>query len=152
MGRVFYVDVDRVYCAVTQDFFTQLETLASDPKRPFYAEGEPHSDTHDKLKGKIAAFEPNADHFRLRSFRQEGQPSLQASVALPPANTTHQRHYADLDIDLGNPLQDVQGFFIHMGELIDPGKTDHLALWKKLKKGKAADFLYYKVVTATTSG
>jgi hypothetical protein len=47
---------------------------------------------------------------------------------------------------LSNPLQDVVGFFVHMGELLDGKPTNHLDLRKKLAKTKAGDFLYYRVV------
>ena len=50
---------------------------------------------------------------------------------------------ADLDIDLGNPLQDLEGFAIHMGELIGGGATDHFDLRKKLSKGATKNYLYY---------
>ena len=35
--------------------------------------------------------------------------------AVPPSPGGN--YYADLDIDLGNPLQDLDGFIVHMGEL-----------------------------------
>lgn len=70
---------------------------------------------------------------------------MQAVVAIP--SDLGRNFYADLDIDLGNPLEDLAGFVIHMGELIAPGKTDHLALLGKLVKIKAvAPFLFYEVV------
>ena len=50
-----------------------------------------------------------------------------------------------LDLDLGNPLQDVLGFVVHMGELLDGKPTNHLELRKALAKSKAGGFLYYKV-------
>jgi len=40
---------------------------------------------------------------------------LQAVVAEPPAGCDFT--FADIDLDLGNPLQDVVGFVVHMGEL-----------------------------------
>jgi hypothetical protein len=44
----------------------------------------------------------------------------------------------------------VVGFVIHMGELINPGKTDHLAMREKLGKDKTiAKFLFYEVVKNT---
>ena len=50
-----------------------------------------------------------------------------------------------LDLDLGNPLEDVVGFLIHMGELLNPGRTDHFKLFKTLKQGKAGEFLGYQI-------
>ena len=143
--HVFFADVDRVYARVDRELFTRLETLARDPSKPFFDEGSPTSAGHRRLLERISRFESNTDQYRLRSFRQEGKNSMQAVVAIPPDPTRN--HYADLDIDLGNPLQDVVGFVIHMGELINPGKTDHLALREKLGKNKTiAQFLFYEVV------
>jgi hypothetical protein len=140
--HVFFADVDRIYARVGRELFTRLEALARDPKKPFFDEGSPKSAGHRRLLDRIAASE--GDQFDLRSFRQEGKNSMQAVVAVPKDPTRN--HYADLDIDLGNPLQDVTGFVIHMGELIDPGKTDHLALREKLGKNKSvAPFLFYEV-------
>jgi hypothetical protein len=144
--HVFFADVDRIYARVDRELFTRLETLARDPSKPFFDEGSPASAGHRRLLERIAHFEANIDQYRLRSFRQEGKNSMQAVVAVPTVDPTRQ-HYADLDIDLGNPLQDVRGFVIHMGELIDPGKTDHLALREKLGKNKTvAKYLTYEVV------
>jgi len=48
---------------------------------------------------------------------------------------------------LGNPLQDIQGVVIHIGELLDPGTTDHLSLYKKLAQdSKISPYLFYRVV------
>ena len=58
---------------------------------------------------------------------------MQAVVGVPQERGNP--YFADLDIDLGNPLQDIQGFIIHMTELAG-GPTDHLALFKKLSKDK----------------
>ncbi|HJQ31472.1 MAG TPA: hypothetical protein VJ866_04820 [Pyrinomonadaceae bacterium] len=145
VNHVFFADVDRIYARVDGELFTRLDALARDPSKPFFDEGSPASAGHRRLLDRISPFEGNIDQYRLRSFRQEGRNSMQAVVAVPSDPT--RRYYADLDIDLGNPLQDVVGFVIHMGELIDPGKTDHLALREKLGKNKTiAPFLFYEVV------
>jgi hypothetical protein len=144
--HVFFADVDRIYARVDRELFTRLEALARDPSKPFFDEGSPASAGHRRLLDRIARFEANIDQYRLRSFRQEGKNSMQAVVAVPTVDPTR-HHYADLDIDLGNPLQDVRGFVIHLGELIDPGKTDHLALRAKLGKNKTiSKYLTYEVV------
>ena len=71
---------------------------------------------------------------------------MQAVIAHVPQDAGR-NVYADLDIDLGNPLQDVVGFVVHVGELIDPGRTDHLGLRAKLGKNKRiAPFLFYDVI------
>ncbi len=144
--HIFIADVDRVYARVGRELFTRLDALARDPTKPFFDEGSPASAGHRRLLERISRFEDNTDQYRLRSFRQEGKNSMQAVVAVPTDDPTR-NHYADLDIDLGNPLQDVVGFVIHMGELINPGKTDHLALREKLGQNKTiAQFLFYDVV------
>ena len=53
---------------------------------------------------------------------------------------------ADFDIDLGNPLEDVDGFVVHMGELALGGDTNHLELHDALDTGAMKPFLYYTVV------
>jgi hypothetical protein len=140
--HVFFADVDRIYARVDRQLYTRLEELARDPSKPFFDEGSPKSAGHRRLLDRISSIE--GDQYDLRSFRQEGKNSMQAVVAVP--KDPSRNHYADLDIDLGNPLQDVVGFVIHMGELIDPGKTDHLALREKLGNNKTvAPFLFYEV-------
>jgi hypothetical protein len=79
----------------------------------------------------------------LVSYRQEGRYCLQAVVASSPGGAGN--HYADLDIDLGNPLQDVQGLLIHLGEVLNPGYIDHLSRQKHFATGATADFMYYTV-------
>ena len=69
---------------------------------------------------------------KQRSFRANDRPYLQ--VTLSEVRSTHRRWVGDADIDLGNPLMDVVGFFTHLVELIVPGKTDHRALEPKIAK------------------
>lgn len=143
--HVFFADVDRAYVRVDREFFDRIESLAKDPTKPFFNEGSPRSSGHRRLLDRISQFEGEIDKYRLQSLRQEGSNSMQAVIAVPPEPTRN--FYADLDIDLGNPLQDVAGFVVHLGELIDPGRTDHLALRGKLAKNKTIlPFLFYEVV------
>ena len=144
--RGFYeVGNERAYAKVDREFLTRLEELASDPKKPFYREGRPKADIHKKLIDPIPAdIRPLFSPDRLLSFRGEKSPSLQAVVAEPPAGYAFT--FADIDLDLGNPLQDVVGFIVHMGELVGGNPTNHLDLRKKLAKTAAGAFLYYKVV------
>jgi hypothetical protein len=144
---VFFADVDRIYAAVDLDYYARLVALAKDSSKPFYAEGSPTDSGHRKLLIRIRKFESSADKFRLRSFRQEGKNSFQSVVAVPPEDMGINSSYADMDIDLGNPLQDVVGFVIHIGELLDPGTTDHLGLYSKLASNPMlSKYLYYRVV------
>jgi hypothetical protein len=144
---VYYVANDRIYARVDRSLYQRLEALAVDPKKPFYREGRPHADIHLKLLEGLPEPPETIGLFRrdsLVSFRGEGRPTLQVVVAEPPAGLRHT--YAEFDLDLGNPLQDLVGFVVHMGELLDGKPTNHLDLAKALKKGKARDFLLYTVV------
>jgi hypothetical protein len=141
---VFMVANDRIFAKVDRKLLDTLQTLANDPKRPFYAEGAPHASIHGRLLTDMPEPPENKARFKgLLSFRAEGAPSMQVVIAVPPADSPHT--YADFDLDLGNPLQDVAGFFVHMGELLDGKPTNHLDLRKKLAKTQG-EFLYYTVV------
>ena len=90
----------------------------------------------------------DAKTFALTSFRQGGRNCLQIVVATPTDGFPDPTLYTDIDIDLGNPLWDLEGLFVHVGELLDSGKTNHFALHGKLDKGDTKDFLYYDLVEA----
>jgi hypothetical protein len=142
---VFLVANDRIYAKVDRQLLNTLQDLADDPSRPFYAEGKPHAAIHGRLIDEMP--EPpdvKASFNGLTSFRAEGKPSMQVVVAVPPPDLPHT--YAELDLDLGNPLQDLVGFFVHMGELLDGRPTNHLDMRKPLAKSPAKEFLYYSVV------
>jgi len=76
----------------------------------------------------------------FESFRFEGRPSLQIVFAIPAGVAAS--HLVDVDLDLGNPRQDLLGLVVHFGELFDEG-LDHLALRPRLAKGPAGPFLGY---------
>ena len=141
---VYHVGTERIYAKVDLEFLRRLDELANDPRKRFYREGRPIASIHRKLIDSIPKdvrqlFSPD----RLLSFRGEGSPSLQAVVAEPPAGSAFT--FADIDLDLGNPLQDVVGFIVHMGELVGGDPTNHLDLRKKLARTPAGAFLYYKL-------
>lgn len=140
--QVFKVFNDRAYMKVDSAIKRRVEQLVKDPKKPFYAEGPPTAAIHRLLLDEIPADEKNG-FTELLSFRGEGKPSLQMVIAVPPVGLPHT--YAEFDLDLANPLQDVLGFIVHVGELLDGKPTNHLDLRKALAKGKAGDFLYYSV-------
>jgi hypothetical protein len=143
---VFLVANDRVYAKVDRTLLDSLNTFVLDPDKPFYAEGKPHAPIHGRLLSAIPESIEARSRFRdLLSFRGEGRPSMQVVMAVPPADSPHT--YADFDLDLGNPLQDLLGFVVHMGELLDGKPTNHLDMRKSLAK-RAAGFLPYKVVAA----
>ncbi|MGH9767233.1 MAG: hypothetical protein ACREAB_07340 [Blastocatellia bacterium] len=145
--QVLFADVDRCYAIVDGELFDRLKALAAGADKPFSADYLPLAPVHRKLLRHIKSNESDADSFRLHSFRQRGNTSLQAIVAVPPGDDSSRRFYAEFDIDLGNPSHDFEGFFVHLGELLTPGKTDHLKLRAKLANDQAVrEFLYYQVI------
>jgi hypothetical protein len=142
---VFLVANDRMYAKVDRKLLDTLQSLADHPTRPFFAEGTPHAAIHGRLLAEMPEPAEIKTRFTdLASFRAEGKPSMQVVVAVAPPDIPHT--YAEFDLDLGNPLQDIVGFFVHVGELLDGKPTNHLDLRKPLAKTKAGEFLYYKVV------
>ncbi|HXG31956.1 MAG TPA: hypothetical protein VNJ11_01215 [Bryobacteraceae bacterium] len=140
---VFFADTDRIAIRADREFYEVLERLAQDPAKPFYAEGTPAAQVHFRVLSRAGI---GTEQFILHSFRQEGRPSLQAVVAVPRDAGTAEPVFADVDLDLGNPLQDVAGALIHFGEVITPGRTDHFQLFRRLNRGATKDFLHYRVV------
>jgi hypothetical protein len=144
--EVFFVANDRVYAKVDRTLLDVLNALVLDPDKPFFAEGKPHAPIHGRLLSAIPESVEARSRFKdLLSFRGEGKPSMQVVIAVPPPESPHT--YADFDLDLGNPLQDLLGFVVHMGELLDGKPTNHLDLRKALAK-KAAAFLPYRVIAS----
>lgn len=141
LTSVFWAEVDRVYADVTPQCGALLAQLANDPRRPFYREGSPKAAIHRQLLTRAGLSE---SEYTLDSYRQEGKCGLQVVVGSPRAGVG--RHVAEFDIDLGNPLQDVAGFVVHLGELVRPARTDHFALRNKLLKS-CGDFVCYDIVT-----
>lgn len=147
---VFMAFNDRAYMTVDRALLTRVEALVQDPARPFYREGEPLAPIHGRLKELM----PEPPEVKARfgtplSFRAEGRagtPSLQMVILPPPVDLAHT--YAEFDLDLGNPLQDVLGFVVHAGELLDGRTTNHLDLRARLARTPAGSFLHYRV-TAT---
>ncbi len=137
MARVTPTKANHLLAHVTDVFFAapsllqRLVRLSNGPRKKFHREGPPTGGVHAALL------------FRIEDDRRvwPGTPSLQTVVAYPMEGVTAGRHYADLDLDLGNPLQDVVAFLIHVGELLNPGRTDHFKLVTKRKQGKAGEFL-----------
>jgi hypothetical protein len=146
---VYFADVDRVYASADPALTGHLESLVK--AELWVREGAPKAGIHRRLLNSLPQFgipESDVVKFDLQSFRQGGRNCLQIVLAIPGKGLNHPAVYADVDIDLGNPLWDLEGLCVHLGELLDPGRTDHFALHKKLRKGDTSDFIFYEVVTA----
>jgi len=145
---VYFADVDRVYGSAQPGLNNMLEQLTA--AKAWVKEGKPKARIHRRLLDsltRLGVASADADRFSLTSFRQgRGKNSLQIVVAAPPPGFNDPALYGDIDIDLGNPLWDLEGVLVHLGELLDPGKTDHIALHDKLDQGDTKDFLYYDPV------
>jgi len=146
--HVFFADVDRCYFAVKPDLLTRLETLAAGSNKHFDDDGAPAAPVHKRLMERVKILEGGNNGYRLRSFRQKGKLSLQAVVAAPFSGDTSRQRYAEFDIDLGNPGDGLKGFFVHLGELLSPGKTNHIKLREKLAKDqRVGKYLCYQVIS-----
>jgi hypothetical protein len=133
--RLIFADVDRVYAELEPRFAGRLMLTAGG----FEEDPVIHS-THLRL----LRFVPHGTSSELHSVR-ENVPKLSMQITLALPEDADAPQYADIDIDIGNPFTTPLGFVIHVGELIDPGKTDHLGLYKKLKATRCKEFLYYRV-------
>jgi hypothetical protein len=146
---VFFAEVDRVYCAAQPTLIPLLERLVA--SRLWVKEGRPRAAIHELLLDSMEKLGiPDAQDFELISYRQGGRNCLQIVVAEHPDETTHPLVYADVDIDLGNPLWDLEGLIVHLGEVLDSGQTDHFAIREKLNRGDTKDFVYYEIVDSAT--
>jgi hypothetical protein len=145
---IFFVDVDRVYAAVEPKFHDLLKKTENGTGKFLKDPGNVHS-THVRLLNHIEYNREWYDKERLVSYREDAMPSEQAVVAVPEGNENQVKrrlHYADLDIDLASPYRDLLGVVVHLGEILDDGRTDHLKLCKKLKKKKELKkHLHYSV-------
>lgn len=145
---IFFADVDRIFAKVNLRLLERLEALDQAPGSRFREDHGPIHPGHAKMLRRIPPEDQDStEEYRknIRSFREDAQPSLQITVASIP-NEPARGVYADIDIDLGNPSRDLAGFFIHLGELIDEGKTNHLKLNKKLRKDPiVSGHLHYSI-------
>lgn len=147
--QIFFADVDRLYARVSVDFFNLVRALEADPAQPFRRDLGPLSATHLRLKRRLPSADQDAtERYTFQSYRQDAAPSLQIVIAIPPDDRPR-GFYADIDIDLGNPRRDAAGFVIHLGELLNPGQTDHLKLRRQLAQDPLVSrHLHYDVVRA----
>jgi hypothetical protein len=140
---------ERCYAECSTEFFDRVSALSEEEDNSVYPEGPPYAPIHALLIEAIGQFDPDAAGIftdkGLLSFRAEGSPSLQMVIATP--STPFVARFVDLDLDLGNPLQDLAGLVVHIGELLNGQPTNHLDLRATLAKRKAGPYLYYKVVS-----
>jgi hypothetical protein len=139
--RLIFADVDRVYAELEPRFVNRI--LLADAG--FEEDAVIHS-THLRL----LHFVPNGMASQLHSVR-ERVPTLSMQLTLAIPDDADGPQYADIDIDLGNPFTSPLGFIIHIGELIDPGKTDHLGLRERLQGTACSEFLYYRIIEEESS-
>ncbi|MCC6588116.1 MAG: hypothetical protein IT168_15590 [Bryobacterales bacterium] len=142
---VFFCDVDRMYAALDSDLRVRLLKVPNLTK-----EGPPKAAVHAKMLERIPGRKP--EEFRLESFRIGEFLSMQLVLALPKDPSGDDTVYADIDIDLGNPLSSIGGLVVHLGELLNPNPTDHLEMFPKLQaRAGMSDFLYYKLSKTATA-
>jgi hypothetical protein len=142
VDSLLFADVDRIYTEVRPELAALARRLADDPAKPFFAEGSPKAPVHLRM---LKHAQVSRDDYELASYRQQGRNCLQIIVA-SPLEGRGDRHFAEFDIDLGNPLQDIAGFIVHLGELANPSRTDHFSLRDKLLKSTTRDFVCYDIV------
>ncbi len=144
---IHFAEVDRIYGVVDPALKSDLDGFVG--KEGWVFEGRPKAAVHKKvITDAIARFPvelggKTEKDFKLESWRQGGRNCLQVVIATP--QFAHTQAYAEADIDLGNPLWDLDGLFVHLGELLDSGRTDHFDVHRKLKKGETEDFVFYDV-------
>lgn len=144
---VYFADVDRIYATADQELNDLLTSLVE--ADGWEGEGPPKHPIHRRLVADALKRFPELEErterdFNLQSYRQGGRTGLQVVVAIP--RFSHPVVYADVDIDLGNPLWDVEGILIHIGELLDGGPTDHFKVREKLGKNLSPDVIFFTVL------
>jgi hypothetical protein len=131
---IHWADVDRINVKA-EGLLRQLGDL------PAWKDNGPIHPIHAKNIARIFGGEPG--DYEISSFREPvGLNSLQVVCGV---HKTARFEVAELDIDLGNPKRDLKGFVVHLGELLDPGRTNHLDLFRQLRGGITSDFLFYRL-------
>lgn len=122
---IFLADSDRIYISAAPALLDSVQACNE-------MEGESHiHKTHERLVRRLPRG-ARASDYRLQGFREASNPSLQIVVARPQNGVSDDTHYADVDIDLGNPRLDIRGFLIHVGEVLHADKTNHMNLRRAL--------------------
>lgn len=141
LGRaVLFADVDRAAIEVEPDFLKRLLADSRSDKPSFTKDSGILHETHRRMLARMVG--DRAPAYKLHSFRQNvGKFALQIVVAEPNKTVADGLRYAELDVDLGNPFVDAVGFITHVGELLNPGRTNHYDIAEKVPK----DFRYYSL-------
>jgi hypothetical protein len=146
---VYEVKPDRVYANIDPALCTRLKQLYTGPNGIGQSEGAPVDAVHGELLENLPdpADAAVADDYTLLSYRANGRPSLQSVVAIP--EDPNRGSYCDFDLDLADPLEDLDGFVVHMGEIASGKLTDHFALHDELAaESDSGPFIYYSVTNA----
>ena len=143
---VHFADVNRIYATADPGLNDILKSFVS--ADGWKGEGRPKHAIHKRLVTDALRRFPDLegkteDDFDLQSYRQGGRNGLQIVVAIPKFQ--HPVVYTDVDVDLGNPLWDLEGVFVHLGELLDGGPTDHFKVREKLGDALSPEFLFFTV-------
>ena len=142
--HVFHAEVDRIYCAVKPEF---LKIVHGAFKYDAFV-----NPTHARLLSRMPFKQKDRpklkDKYKLESYREQAATSLQVVVAKSKQGSPHtDTLYVDLDIDKSNPNYDLLRFMMHVGDVINSKKTNHLKLRSKIVKDPTTKkFLYYDVV------
>ena len=135
---IHWADVDRIDVKAGPGLLPKLQSL------PEWHDSQPLHPAHAQTISSIFGGSPG--DYTLQSFREPvDERSMQVVVATKRATG---QQYAEFDIDLGNPGMDLTGLIIHVGELLDPGRTNHLALYQHLLGGATSDFMHYSLEQA----
>ena len=135
---VRWADVDRIAVTAAPGLLPMLRDTAG------WRDTGPIHPTHAQNLARV--FGGSANDYNIESFREPvAARSLQVVCA---THRTSGRVFADLDIDLGHPGIDLTGLIVHIGELLDPSRTNHLDLFGPLAGGSTHDFLYYRLEEA----
>lgn len=134
---VFLADVDRIYVEANPQLSLEVQKL-------FKADLGVEKG-HYRLLKRVSAKYPTLNLSKPHSYREPVTKfSLQSVITVSSGPIKDPPAFADLDIDWGSPTADLVGLFTHIGELVMPGRTDHIKLGKSLK-GKIRDYLYYTI-------
>ncbi len=146
VASVLLASIDRIVVGVGGDFLARMRELTRGGDPAFGEDSGPIHPTHFHTRDRVVG--DGASQYKLHSFRQRvSQTSMQIIVGEPPAGAVNPLHYAEIDIDLGNPGIDLAGFGVHMFELITPSATDHFRLASKVP----LDFRYYSFVKTSNA-